>query len=193
MAGDHAGLAEVLRGLRRYPEAQAEAQAGLKLCRQLATAYPGMVSYRLELARSHSRLGMLYQAQGQLALAEAELRQAGALFKALPDDMAGAHSLLAEADAVRQNLVSVLYRRGRLAEAEAVLRENVARLEASARGSPGAAEHRVWLGRALTVLGAWLLDAGRGRRRCRCSGAPRGCWRGRHGMACAMASRTAGC
>src|SRR5207244_1217459 len=75
----HYNLGNLLVGLRKPGEAEAEYRQALARYEPLTAEFPAEPKYRRELAMIHNNLGVLLKNAGQLGEAEAEYRSALAL------------------------------------------------------------------------------------------------------------------
>lgn len=123
----HRQVARTMLAEGRYAEADASLAKAAELYRQL--------QIRTELANCHWMRGYLYAQQGELARAEAELREAHAMLSA---KRAALYS-----SQVTVELADVLHRRGKSDEAAALLHDVLGDLSSERGAVHSAAAHRL--------------------------------------------------
>jgi tetratricopeptide (TPR) repeat protein len=132
----------------------------LALQERLAADFPTVPQYRLQLAGSHNNLGVLLEAQGKRAEAEAAYRQALALQERLAADFPTVPQYRRSLAASHNNVGNLLRELGKRAEAEAALRQALALHERLAAEFPAVPAYAVELGESYWRFGLLVRDGG---------------------------------
>jgi tetratricopeptide (TPR) repeat protein len=147
--------------LGRKAEAAAAFRQALQIREQLAADFPGVPSYRQDLAKSHNNLGNLLAGLGKRPEAEQQYLLALALQEKLAADFPAVPAYGQELAASHHNLGLLLVGQGKRPEAEQQYRKALALYEKLATDFPAVPLYRQRLASSHTNLGALLAGPGK--------------------------------
>lgn len=154
-------VAEMLEGVGRMAEAEAEYRRALDYTLKLKIKYPQVPVVHINLANCHHNLGKLLAKLSRLQEAEAELRKYVDILQKVTKEYPTNADFQYQLRVSYDNLGSLLIQQGQYAEAEASLRQALAIQQSLADGYPERSDYRSQLVVNWYSLATFLLSRDR--------------------------------